>query len=132
VLAFPPSWPNWSSWALFGSLLAGLDLALGYIAAMVVKTRGTSNLLWWSIIGVITAVILFWVLASSLTQRNLLEINVLWITVLLTLIPAVNAIQTGRPPGIRVVIGVIGMTVFAAVVQWPEGNVPVSPGTPRH
>jgi hypothetical protein len=122
MLQFPSSWPSWSVWAGFGTLLAGLDLTMSYIATMVVKTRGTDAMAGWFAAGTIIALMLFWAFASSLVYGDMLEMNVLWIGTLLALVPVVNAAQTGELPGLRVTVGLIGMIVFVMVIQWPGGE----------
>lgn len=129
MLQFPSSWPNWSVWVIFGALLAGLDLAMSFVAAMVVRARGTDAMAGWFAAGTVIALVLFWVFSSSLTYGGMLEMNVLWIGALLALLPAVNAAQTGQLPGPRVIVGLIGMIVFVTVIQWPAaGSRAAGPG----
>ena len=109
-------------WLVFATVLAGLDLGMGMIAAMVVKTRGTEAIAGWYAAGAIVSLVLFWVISSSLTYGDMLEMNVLWIAALLALVPIANAAQTGHGPSLRVVIGLVGMMVFVAIIQWPDGD----------
>jgi hypothetical protein len=66
------------------------------------------------------SLVLFWVVASSLVHGDMVEMNVLWIAALLALIPIANAVVNGQPPSRRVVVGLIGMILFVALIQWPQ------------
>lgn len=122
MLQLPPSWPHWMVWSVFATLLAALDLGMGLVAAMVVKTRGTEAMAGWYAAGAIMSVVLFWVVSSSLTYGDMLEMNVLWIAAVLALVPIANTALTGQLPTWRVIIGLIGMIVFVAVIQWPGAD----------
>ncbi len=120
LLHLPPSWPSWAVWCVFAAALAGLDLALAFIGAMVVRTRGEDLMVVWGAAGAAVAILLFWVISSSLVYGDMVQMNVLWIAALLALVPFVNAAQGGDLPSLRVVVGLAGMIFFVAVIQWPQ------------
>lgn len=124
MLRLPSAWPIWAVWVAFAVMLAGLDLAMSVIGAMLVRTRGTDAQPGWFVAGAGVSLLLFWVLSSSLAYGDMVQMNVLWIAVLLALVPLAQAMLSGELPSPRTVVGVLGMIVFVVVIQWPTAADP--------